>query len=155
MTAITRLLNSFWSAFHSLVNHNCTYSDRRELSAVPAVQLRCLVIYQIPHYISSFSCTRSVRLFVGYVTKWHTCLPNITILFSSFANGVRLGCVTGDRSSSFSIFLLANFPWKCTYSTSRGGYFYTFLLVFALIWHLLQIACIYCIFLHIIRRWRP
>ena len=86
----------------------------------------CCIFTIVLHYISSFSCTRSVRLFVGYVTKWHTCLPNITILFISFANGVRLGCVTGDRSSSFSIFLLANFPWKCTYSTSRGGYFYTF-----------------------------
>ena len=118
-----------------------------------AFELRSLIYYSIPTKITAISsCTRSVRLVVGSVTKWQTCFPNITKLFISFANGVRLGCQAGPRSKRYSHF----FTTKSHYYLAnllrrwvRGRLFFHFFMRFFTIFYdycrfLLNTSIFYC-----------
>ena len=118
------------------------------------MQLRCLYYTSFPLNNRLFTCTRSVRLVTGYVTKWQTCLPIITTLFDSLANGVRLGCQAGPRSKLFFNLICTKILRICTYKLrlcTRGRLFFhffcRFFTIFYVFWSILYYSSVFYLFL--------
>ena len=83
------------------------HSDRRELAMYYAFELRSCTIHSTPADISFFTCTRSVRVVVGCITKWFTCRSMSTTLLHSSRTEFAWGCAGGPIASYFLLFSCA------------------------------------------------
>ena len=123
------------------------------------MQLRCLFIYQTSNNDNSYFILHAKR-----ASRYSRLCHEVTDLppqhhqhcLISLANGVRLGCPSEHRSTTFSIFSGVELY---AILLRRGGYgaviFTLFSVVFALILCFLPFSTKYFTILHIIGRWRP
>ena len=105
VTAITELSHTLPS--YDKACESCMYYrlERPEgVHCVPAIERSSLKIHSTPADISSFSCTRSVRLVPGLITKWLTCRTMMESKMHSSRTEFAESCARGPRATSFLLF---------------------------------------------------